>query len=781
MASNSYIAPTTQPNLDFARCAALTSFNSNSYLAVASYFDGYIYTYDGTQLVPAFGIIPNIFGSWVYAALGGLPPSAYANGGAQFVSGATGYTNWVTDAYTGIYGLEVQTINGGTMIFNSLLPSLNYTITGTETFTAYIKLLDTAPGQIELEFYASGSWNHRVYLGTDYFNSGSSTNVGAVPNVANQWSSFTFTAANLGLTVGQVITGIGWGVWQNNNTCTVVFSNITTYTSNSIVVPNIQGYIDCTQDGSSGFYVLPFSGELYYTNNIGSGVSAVAALPSGSTSFTGMKYDSVPYIIDQSGIIYDYVSGSFNTITLPPSGVTAPARFLATDGASNLYTIFSSSNELATYNIPTSGWTLKTSPFTGSLDALAYTVSGISIGGSNTISFSASGVVGGTINSSTDQLLVTNGTNIEVWDFETGGWALNSTVSGAGDPTNIACNNNNNALVSNPTANIIQQLNYSAGVWLSTNLSITDPTGIAITPDGLHAIICQPSQNQVSILNNSLGTWSVGQTIAISNSPNTVSINSTGTYACIGTTVGLTFLKFNLAEWVLDTSIALSSAPSYISIDSSNTSNNFFYVASISGSTTTISVYNNDIFVSSYNFSGVISSLLVVDYQIFAPLTNGNINIGICISTGQTSNSTQNSITPNTNTIALWYPDYILLSSSSNIQEYYIVQPFTIAQSYDAIIATLSGSTWLTADLQNRSKVSSLTNDVSGRVIATTINNEIYRILDYTTIDSGYTFVLTPPNGQQTNTSIGTSKSTYFNNSILSSTSLYGGLIEFTG
>lgn len=779
MPSNSYIAPTTQPNLDFARCAALSKFNSDADIVIASYFNGYVYSYNGTTLNPVFGSIPDIFGSWLNVALGGVVPNAYTNGGMQFVGGAIGSSNWILNAFSGSYGLQVQTINGGTMVFNSLLSTLSYTITGTETFNAYIKLLDLPPDQIELEFYANGSWDHRVYLGTDYFNFGNSTNVGSAPTIINQWIVFTFTANDLNLVVGDIITGIGWGVWKNNSTCTVVFSDINTTPSVS-PVPNIEGYIDCTQDGATGYYVLPFYGELYYATDISSGIAPVANLPTSSISYTGMKYDSAPYIIGQDGTIYLYNSGLVSTITPPPSGVTAPARFLNTDGSNNLFTLFPNSNDLGTYDLVTSGWTLTTSPFNLSLDALTYTGSNVSIAGSNAINFAASGVVGGAVNIGTSQVLLTDGFNINVWDYTNGGWALNSTVSGATDPVNIAINNKNNALVSNPTSNVVQQLNYTAGVWLSTNLSLTDPTSIATTPDNLHALICQPSLNQVSVLNNSLGTWTVGQTISVANSPNVVGINSSGTYACIGTNTGVTFVKYNGAEWVSDTAYTLSATPTQIAIDSNNTSNTFFYVATISGSTTTINIYNNDAFLASYSFSGVITSLLIVDYQIFAVLNNGDINIGICVTTGQTTNSNQTSIAPLSNTIALWYPNYILLSGSSKVEEFYIVEPFQVAQTSDSMIATLSGATWLTADLQNRTRISSLTPDVSGRIIATTIDNEIYRVSGFTSVDNSYTFILTPPNGQQPSTSIGASRTTYYNNAIFSATSLYGGLIDIT-
>src|SRR6185437_5062727 len=153
--------------------------------------------------------------------------------------GATGSINWASDAFTSTPALQLQVNNGGISGFNNAIPGLVYTIVGTEVFTLQIKFLDIAPQQIAIAFYVN-DWTNRVWWGgSDLFGFGG-THVGSVPGNVNVWNALTFTPANLGLSPGDKVVGLSWGIWQTGSTSTAIFSDITSSTSSSSnVIPII--------------------------------------------------------------------------------------------------------------------------------------------------------------------------------------------------------------------------------------------------------------------------------------------------------------------------------------------------------------------------------------------------------------------------------------------------------------------------------------------------------------------------------------------------------------
>ena len=796
MPTNSFVFPASGQG--FARDACLTTLanptSGLSFLGTGTYEPYGIYISDGGSLLPIAGSVPfpTLFGSWIYTLLGGELPTQQSGGGVDYIGGGYGGVAWVPIAYTGSEGMQLQINFGGMLAYDSALPTLNYTVTGTELFGVEYQVLDNLPQQIEIQFYESTLGWHKVWIGdADHFALGG-TNKGTIPPITNHWVSFTFTPADLGLTPGMVITGMAWGVWISGSTSNVVFSDTTNLNSGSTPIPKIPGgFIDCDQDGVSGFYILAHTGPLVDVPSIGGLPVSIPLATSPSYDYTGLCYNtaySAPYFIGYDGTIYNYSSGIVNTITSIPSGAVAPARQLFTDG-SNLYTSFPASNKVGKYSISGHTWTLTTSPFGSFLDTIYYSssIGKVIAGGRNTLDLSdASTIRGMTWASNSNQLLVTDSSDsIKVYNYLGGNWSLNQTVSGTGAASGIAVEPDGlEALVTDTTNNLVQVLSYVSGTWEQIGtVSVTAPTAITIVSSGVvQALVCQPTHNTLSIVNKSLPSWEVVQTFSIAG-VNSIAVNTVNNsiQGIATSSTGVVFMTFNGADWTLNSAIPLSPVPTLTAVDSVNTSNPYFYAAASSGGTTTIYVFQNQSLIGGYTFSGTIGALNVVNYQVIVPTVSGAINVGYYIG-GVTNNVVNSAASPASGFQTLWIPEIVsnpvlLVAGPHDIWSFYNDAPQAFNRITDSLIAVLTGSSWNTIDLENQNKVASITSDSSGNIFTVTTDNDIYKIQSQTTIASGYPYSIVPPVNQENGVPLGLSKLQMFNGNLVSSSSLMGGLV----
>ena len=685
------------------------------------------------------------------------------------------------------------------MVFDTALPTISLTITGSELFTVQFQVLDNTPEQIEIAFYESvhSSWAHRVYLGSsDHFGLGG-TSKGSVPGAIGSWITFSFTPADVGLTAGEIITGMAWGVFQTPGGSTVLFSDSTNANATNTTVPTSGAFSAVAQDGSTGFYALNHVGPLLHVVSPGSSATSIAVPSTPSNSFTGMVYNTtnnIPYIIGNDGTIYKVQSGVVSSITGPPSGVVAPARQLFTDGT-NLYTSFPGSNDVAVYNISGNSWTLHASPFAASLDTIYYstTLGEVIAGGSNFIDLHTSAAISDIAYATTpNQMLVVNSPNtINIYTLTNGGFTLAQSISGTGAPKYVAVEPDGlQALVSDPTNNEIQVLINVAGTWtVGSPVSLTNPTSLAVYTSGnTEAIVCQTSANQVAILGRSVTTWSVVQTLTGISGPTSVAFSEVNGQlaAIVSTSTGVVFLSYNGAAWNNVGSVTgLSPVPTIVATDFVNTSNPLFYAAGSSGGNTTVYIFQNNAQVGSYTFSGTLGGLAVINYQVAVPTTSGALNVGYYVQ-GVTSNTVLSGVAPVSGATVAWVPsnpDYeplLLVAGSNDIFALVNDKSESFAKTTDSFVATLSGSTWTSIDLTDRNKVSSITADTSGNIYAVNVENELYKISS-SAIVSGYPQTILPPEGQLDGVPLGFSKLIVWQGQLVSAASLTGGLVFING
>src|SRR5579863_477394 len=341
--TQSFVFPAS--GLGFARDACLTNFGTAvpvtsgvGYLGTGTYQVGNIYIADTTEITPISGNLspfnpsapaPVIFGAWVYFVLAGQLPTQQSTGGINYFNGGYGGISWTNLAYTGSEALQVSGSYGGILGFDSQLPDLDFEVTGTELFSVSYQVLDNLPSQIEIQFYEklSATW-HIVYVGPDNFGLGGTQLSATVMPALNSWVQITFTPAQMGLSPGNIISGMAWGVYNATGTSTAVFSD--TSNLNTPVSP-LTGFIDACPDNNVGFYILSHTGPLYQVPAVGAPAVPIPLATTPSFAYTGLTKnpsDTLPYFIGYDGTIYKYTGSSVSTVTPAPSGVTVPARQL---------------------------------------------------------------------------------------------------------------------------------------------------------------------------------------------------------------------------------------------------------------------------------------------------------------------------------------------------------------------------------------------------------------------------------------------------------------------
>ena len=809
MPNFTYIFPPSGSGFDRSCC--LTSFAPTTsgtyqtgYLGNGEYQLGNIYTYDGNTLSLDYSITgesssPTIssllFGSWVFTVLGGQLPTIQPSGGFSIYGGGYGGISWNNIAFTGNNSLSIQASWGGVVGWDSNITSLNYTITGSETFSWQYQILDTVPDQVELQIYeaTSATW-HIIYVGaTDLFGFGG-TPKGNVASNIGQWNQVLFTLSDLGLVVGDRITGVSWGVWQSIGTSTVLFSD-TVVTASGGVSITTNGFIDATTDNVTGFYLLGHQGPLVHIPIIGQTPQEIE-ISNTSFVYTGLTFNPVdgnPYFIGYDGTVYNYNGSSISTITSPPGGVVTPARWLYTDSSNNLYTMFSNSNSIASYDITANTWSVISSPFGVSLDTITYSnsLNTIIVGGTDyfNLNYSAS-IVDLTYSLNANQILIAdNSPAVKAYDMTTGGWSFNQTVSGfTGIPTYIAATpDGTQVLVSDSTNNQVEVLSFAGDVWSQTSIvSLTNPTSLATITSGVpQALICQPTQNTVTVLDKSGSTWSISQTLPIAN-PNYIAVQNYNNQltAIVATSTGVTFADLHGALWVVGNSLSLSPAPVLVAVDSVSTHNPYFYGVANNGSNIIVYIFQNGSLLDSYTISNdKLGGLLVLNYQIFVPTISGNINGGYYVA-GVTGNELDSSTAPVSGTRAIFVPDIIdflpqiLMTNTSNIWSFYNDSPQSLTRITDSKVAVLSGISWSPIiDVQDMNVISSLTTDVSGNIFAVNTANVLYKWSSSGALASGYPALITPPTGQQQGVPLGFNRMIMFSNKLYAASCMLGGLV----
>lgn len=784
MPTTTYIAP----NIGTDRSGCLAVVNSSTELITASYEQGYVYNYDGNNLVAIGSTFPSIFGSWLYPFFGGDTPAAPPNGSMQFLDGATGGISWTTTAFTGGEAILIQVADGGLAVANPFFPVLDYPIVGNEVFTCQVQVVDTTPSEILLGFYAAGSFRYVWWTHTIDFFGFPGTDKGSFSSAVGSWIELTFTAADMNLLAGESITGITWGVYSPASS--VIFSD--TFSSNGGTQTLTQGrFIDCAPDGSTGFYVLGHSDDLYHFANILS-APITTALPNQFTQdYRGVNLvGSSVFVLRSDGTVFKLVGSSLNSFATPTSGITTPAKGFYNDGTL-LYTLFAGNNVIGTINATSAAYSTIATPFGASTETFYVSGTAILAGGSEYISLTSTNnnFMAYSVAATTLITVNTSGNTVNMWTIGNGQWTSASTHSVSGTPQMIVTTGLQ-ALISNPASSgSVVVFTDTLGTWASVSVSgITSAAGLAVTPDGTKALVTQGTHNTVQVLNNSAGTWGIGQIVTGITNPTSVAISLTGNKAITNNSTGVTFLTYNTVDWILGNSLVVSPVPTIVCTDVTNPNLPSFYAAATSGGTTAVSIFGPVAGVytltSTVSVSGTLASMMVVNGQAIVTHTDGSVSVIDSVGTLANTSTVSGMIPTGAGSMA-WVsqpPDYtnaVMVGGTSAIWELYISSPDSLFRTTSSSVGVYTGS-WAKTDLMERNKVSALTVDVSGHIFATVTSNELYKIAAGSIV-SGYPYTIFPPTNQEEGVPLGCSRLLYWNSNLYASTSLNGGLIKVGG
>ncbi len=435
------------------------------------------------------------------------------------------------------------------------------------------------------------------------------------------------------------------------------------------------------------------SGYPYWTswdNQVGyitSGKAIVSyAAPSG-TFFNGAATASQSYFGSWGGSVYTVSGASLVSGTYFVSGAVG----LSTD-SSNLYSVIAPENQLGVYNIVSGTASYSQPPITNLLQIINQSASSADVGviGTAETALRAYGAYNIIASPNGDYAVFSNPVNNTLY-LLTGpdpSWQVINSLAASGTAKWGAWSSTNTQVlfIDSNIMEVYDVANSALSPAQSITLSASGATQIVSAPLVDFALISNPSANIVEILGYSTGTWLSSGSVSLTAPTALFPVSSTK----VGVTVsgGYTFLNYTSNAWVAETVSTLSYTPNSIFEDA----NGLIYLCGNSGTTANITVVSG---ANTYSatYTGDASQIYVQQNQILVlDSTNSKIRIYFLLSGALSLQAT----------IALpaaWtgvFSTGISLFGVTNtsIYQYYLNKPFSISPIPYGVVSLYSGGGW---------------------------------------------------------------------------------------
>ena len=443
---------------------------------------------------------------------------------------------------------------------------------------------------------------------------------------------------------------------------------------------------------------------------------------------TGLSGDvlSVSDIFSLSDIFSIAASGGLQEILRFP---VSPQGLVATSGA--LYTILAALSGVGA--VRSSGFTESfSSGFVATPmqfpTCLAASGSLLAVGGWNPATI-ASGFSAIATNPTDNSLFVgitPSASALTLWHNSDGlgNWTLSQTVTGVAAATALAWSPLGNTIFSaSPTSGVVQVFNYAFGTVTKTQtIALSGAAAVAFTLNALNALVCQPTQNVVTPLTLSGSAWVASGSLAIHDASSVLALSNVE--AMIGFASGAVVAQYAGGVWSSGAVTALSFVPTQLTQDLSGNliaagtsgSSGFVYTTGVTGS-----------------FNGSVSGLLYRQDQIvIADGTNALLRV-FSLNNGTLTQKTSLAVASPLTALAappladpLAYSVPVIAAASGVTSLVYFYSPFTLAYQKSNEFSLYNGSAWTSTQLKIGHQPEALTFDPSGNVSLVTLQNELF-------------------------------------------------------
>ncbi len=514
----------------------------------------------------------------------------------------------------------------------------------------------------------------------------------------------------------------------------------------TVSLPSVSeyGFSSVCSDGNNGIYATQSMGSLVHMSSS----LAVTSfdMPVNETYSSVALLSGSPYVLSGSSGLISVLSGT--TVVSTDVTLSTPCSCLISNG-NDLYALNPNTSDLAeiTFSSLTSG-SVNSIPIP-IINPLCVCASGtlVAVGGYSYTSIASgfSAIEAYSSSSSTDYIIGITSTSISVMNNTSGQWEVADTLLLGGSLAYLTLTSDGTqALVTDSTNGYLYVITVTnTTVAQAQKISLIGAGDVSILPLDTQAIVCQPSQNLVSSFNNNAGVWSLNTSFTISN-PSVIFSYDTDKIA-VRSNSGISWYQYGGSAWNLITSIDLTFTITDIIGDSSG---NFYVIGSSaiprgnsygtsdygslpgggSGTFGFLYIYNPSYqLIASSNWTGSANSILIDQGQI-AVMDTSSKAIRVLGLISDSSLQLVNTIPiSGVQAITQGYKSF-LVSTSNTILFYEWGPPYTLIERRYGLCSIYNGSSWTSASIGEFVVPTAIAFDDSNNIWLATDNNKLFEI-----------------------------------------------------
>jgi hypothetical protein len=526
-------------------------------------------------------------------------------------------------------------------------------------------------------------------------------------------------------------------------------------------------------DSSGDSWLLSDGGALSIYNS--TDTSQILTVP--NAPMAGLAFAGQVYAITSSGLLYNFVVHLGVLIPHPVgSGFGGTVRSIACDGttiyamttAKNMVSIAPGSSSVATsvavpMDFPSFCGVKSGQPpvvVGNNRASLPYTFGSLQASPAN-----PTGTAAATIPGANEVALLTGSDPV---------WNITATVGGVSAPNSLAWSmNGEQVLVTN--GGELAVFNLSGGaLTLSQTLSQTSAGNVTVTPDNTTAFIALSGAGNVALFTNSLGTWSSAGSITVAGANCVLALSSTS--IAIGTTTGIVYANKSGSTWVVGAPETLGFSVTQLL----SGPNSVIYVIGNQGGQGYLQIISAATTLSSVNWAGSSDSVVFVsNYQVFVADQTSSLIRAFCVLNN--SISIQDTSTPNgSNPVLAVTSQTYWECCSGAAYENKVLKPYVFTPIGSGQIEVYSGGSWIGYTLGVGKEPSAITYDSSGNIFIATKQNQILEFgpLSSGALPSPTITNLTLYTGQKSGVSLWISSLIFWNGVLFATTTASGVLIR---